>query len=1050
MSADQDVVVNSLKGVVNLLENLYRDALKSAIGSFLKGNIKGGDGLSSFLITLVQNLQSFINKTSMLTDQDIADLGIIKPLAADLLHSSGLAPLLPLIFSDSPFNVSTVLHAAIKVLRENQHIFTFNETDSGMPELGRLIMRFLSLKGNLSIHLPNNMGGTLLSYAGYFDSEDVDRLKEAIRPFTNQTSSGLAETILSAMELVESVIDPNGDPTWVILQYIRQLQNFILSVVRLEGVHQSLLPNGKLGAAQNIDLQLAFKEIFDLLSPEKIQSLIQAGPDDALDTIIKKFEKFLPADFLQQFKALQHVLAKCAPGKDCLSEISDIFEFLDQILEMISGAKVGVKITAPNPLPDGEEYQEIASSFFSLLLSPRDAAYVKTFQQALKFISLVTAMPNITISDVQTALKQSNLTLEDLKELTSLFGAANIDELQEKIMDVINSQKCFKLQHNQMAAPQCVMGLINGITGVLTQLPELKNETAILSLIPSIVNNTINDVMKINFSSNPNEAIIHALDATLDNVKMALQHNDLDTPEVMTEIRVLEGLIQLAANQEAPSTIFNTTLTANPIYAQKVYLQVVHWYLEGLKNITKESSIAKLVQPFLRLVTMQVKLQLVQADFNILLSNHIEYLLNNIHHPIDGAGVSKIGQTVVKILHHLLKVIKGNLEFQNNVAGMELFNMTALHVAEQQIKLYLNIIENCFELQQDQMVAPKCVDELTAGVTSVLKQLPNLQNKTEILNLIPQIINETITDILKTNFSSDSNEVVLHTLNKTLANVKMALQRNHLFTPEVITEIRVLEGLIQLAANQEALSPFFNATLATDPIHAQKVYLQVVHWYLERLTNITKESSIAEPFQPFLQLTLMQVKLQLEQADFELLLTNKIEYLMSNIQHPIDGAEVIEIGHATVEIAHHLFRLIKGNLEFENYVAGMELFNTTVLDVVGYQIKLYLDIIQRWMKHPKVPLVLSSMLKWGNNTNVSTPLKDIHHLLQTIVQFLNGEPQAFLSLAGNFTQSLSKALMAAEQPGGLQSDDFLDALEETLQSAMKILTAANVPLSNQT
>ncbi|XP_074551456.1 uncharacterized protein LOC141808680 [Halichoeres trimaculatus] len=83
---------------------------------------------------------------------------------------------------------------------------------------------------------------------------------------------------------------------------------------------------------------------------------------------------------------------------------------------------------------------------------------------------------------------------------------------------------------------------------------------------------------------------------------------------------------------------------------------------------------------------------------------------------------------------------------------------------------------------------------------------------------------------------------------------------------------------------------------------------------------------------------------------------------------------------------------------------------------------------------------------WENISNIMIPIKDLQHLLQTVAPFLNREQQAYLFLIGNFTQSLSKALMAAQQPGGLQSDNFLDALEETAQSAMKILTATNLTL----
>lgn len=79
--------------------------------------------------------------------------------------------------------------------------------------------------------------------------------------------------------------------------------------------------------------------------------------------------------------------------------------------------------------------------------------------------------------------------------------------------------------------------------------------------------------------------------------------------------------------------------------------------------------------------------------------------------------------------------------------------------------------------------------------------------------------------------------------------------------------------------------------------------------------------------------------------------------------------------------------------------------------------------------------------------NVSTPVMDVQHLLQTMGNILSDDQLAYLSIIDNITQSLSKALMVAEQPGGLQSDLFLAAILEAVQSAMQSLTEATFPLT---
>ncbi|XP_044072836.1 LOW QUALITY PROTEIN: glucosylceramide transporter ABCA12 [Siniperca chuatsi] len=808
MSPNQDVLVNCLKGTVNLLQYVYGDIYKHLAGSYLKQEIQGGDALSAYLINLMHNLDGFVQTISILPDQNISNPDVMLPLIGNLLQSTGLTPLLPLLLSDGPLNVSAVLDVASKLGSLNQHIFTFNETDPTMPELERLIMKFLSLEGNLTMSFSHIMGHTLLTYSGYFHPDDVARLREAIQPFTNQTSAGFVEAILSAMELLKTVMDSqNGDPTNFILGYIQQLQEFVMSLYRLRKIQHLPLPSGQLSTAQVTDLHLLSKDFLNLLTPESLQNLTQAGPDAAQNIVTQKFVAFLPPEvqqeasrFLQDFKALQYWTTNCTPGQDCLDAISEIFTFLDQILDMMLSANgnVTIKIAAINSVLGGREYEEITSMFFSLLLSSNDAAYVETFKQTLHFIRLIMATPDISVSDVQNALRQSNLTLEELNSIAALAGAANINNLMVNIMEIIKARHCFEPQHNPMVTAQCVMGLINGVSSFLTQIPALRNETAIFSLIPLIVNNTISDVFQVNFSSNPNMALVHTLNSTLANVKMSLQLNHLNTLEILNEIRVLEGLIQLVADPEPFNNNVNTTLFTNPMYAQEVYLEIVDWYLKRLENITSNSSVSVLLHPFFYLTQMQVTLQLAQTDFSLFVSNQVEFLIKSLQYPIDGEGVSKIGQTTVEILQRLFEFIKVNLEVQNNVPGSE------------------------------------------------------------------------------------------------------------------------------------------------------------------------------------------------------------------------------------------------------------PLFNTTILHATELQVKLYLDLIQKWMKQPNVPLVLTSMLQWGNSSmNVSTPVTDFQNLLQTMVNIVSDDQLAYLSITDNITQSLSKALMVAEQPDGLQSDHFSTAILEAVQSAMQILTAGPLPPSVQ-
>lgn len=787
------------------MQDMFSSTYKHLASLSLTKELKGGDAMITYLTNMLNTVDDFVKEITMLPDDDISDTEVIHRHISSLLQSTGLKPLLPLLFSDQPLNVSAIIDAALKIGRLNQHIFTFNESDPTMLELERLIVKFLSMEDNLTISLSHIMGHSLLTYLKHISPDDIARVRKSLQPYTNQTSSGVVEAILKAMELLKTVTD-SANPTHILLGYIQQLEEFVISLYKLQRIELFLQPNGQLSPAQVSDLYQISKEFLSLLTPESLLNLTCAGPDAAQNIFIQKFVAFLPphvqaeaVQFLQEFKTLQDKVGECGQGQNCLAGISEIFTFLDKILEMMLSANGSATLTftTPNSLMRIQQYEEVASMFFSLLLSSNDAAYVTTFRQTLHFIKLVMAVQNITVSDVQNALKQTNLTIEDLNKIAMLAGATNINDLIVNIIQVINARQCFDPQNNMMVTAQCVQELANGVIGFLMHLPALHNNTAILSMIPLIVNNTVNDLIQSNFSSSPIMVLVHALNVTLANVRLSLQLNNLNTPEIMKEISVLEQLIQLAIIPLPYSTSFNTTmLIKNPIYVQKIYLQLIDWYLKRIVTVTNSSSVSHLFQHFFSLTQLQVTLELANTNFTLFVSNQVEHLIKNLQYPIDGAGLHQIGLTSVAIFRHLFDLIALNLELQCNASG----------------------------------------------------------------------------------------------------------------------------------------SPMF--------------------------------------------------------------------YL------------------------------------------------TNDLKAVKLQVQLYLDLIEKWMNQPGVPSLLSSMLQWGNHSmNISTPAKDLLHLLQTLRHLPNSDQLSYFTIISNISQSLNKALMLAEQPGGLQSDHFLAAILEAVQNAMQILNQTMCSLS---
>lgn len=761
----------------------------------------------TYLINMLNTVDDFVKNITTLPDSEISETEVMHRHISSLLESTGLTPLLPLLLTDQPLNVSAIIDAASKIGRLNQHLFTFNDSDPTMPELEHLIVKFLSMEDNLTISLSHIMGHSLLTYSKYISPDDLALVRKSLQPYTNQTSPDIVEAILKAMELLKTVTDsPNGDPTHILLGYIQQLQEFVISLYRLQRIERFLYTDGQLSPAQVTDLYQVSKEFLSLLTPESLLNLSRAGPDVAQKIFLQKFVAFLPRDvqaeavrFLLEFQKLQDKVGECGQDLNCLAGITEIFTFLDKISELMLSANesVTLTLTTPNSLMRIQQYEEVASMFFSLLLSSDDAAYVRTFRQTLHFIKIVMAAQNITVSDVQNALEQSDLTIEDLNKIVTLAGATNVSDLIINIMEIINVRQCFDPQNNMMVTAQCVQGLANGIIGFFLHLPALRDNTAVLSMIPLIVNNTVNEIIQSNFSSSPTMLLVHALNVTLANVKLSLQLNNLNTPEIMNEIRVLEQLIQLATIPLPFSISFNTSmLMKNPTYVQNVYLELIDWYLKRIVAITNSSSVSHLLQHFISLTHLQVTLQLANTNFTLFVSNQVEHLIENLQYPIDGTGLHQIGLTSVAIFQHLFDLIALNPELQSNASGCPLFSV------------------------------------------------PN--------------------------------------------NLKDA----------------------------------------------------------------------------------------------------------------------------------------------------------------ALQLPIYLDQIEKWMKQPSVPSLLSSMLQWGNHSmNISTPAEDLLHLLQTLRNFLNHDQLSYLTIISNITQSLNKALMLAEQPGGLQSEPFSAAILEAVQNAMQTLNPTMSPLS---
>lgn len=660
---------------------MYGGLSKNLTEAYLKQEFESGDALSDFLVNVTNTMDGFIENVLVRPPGNISNPNMMLSFISNLLQTTGLTPLLPLFLNDAPGNDSTVLDIALKLCRLNQTDLTLNETYPAPDELNQLILKFLSLGDDLNLPLSYIMGYSLLNYSDNFNLDDVALLIKALQS-SNQTSAGLVHSILSSVELLKTVMDsPDGDPTNIILGYLRQLQEFLKSLFRQQN------PSENLNITQ---VSMLSNNFIMVLTPESLQNLTQARPDAARNIVIQEILALLPPDvqhkangILQNLRLLEDKMAEFGE-LNWLTGISEMFTLLNQTLDMLLSPinNATCQPAANNSVLEQPEFEEITSMFFSFFLSPNDTNNGKTISQVLDFLQMIIATPNVSVVDIQDALQHSNLTIDELKNITALAEAVDISDLFEKIMEVVSSRQCFE-QREPMET--CVVELIKGIHSFLMHLPDLRNDSDVLNHIPAIINNTIN------FGGSPNKNPINALCMTLANINRSLQMSHRNTLEIRNEIKMVLELIQLLGNG------FNTTLTTDPNNAEKVYLEIVEWYLKRLENITSSSSVSALLNPFFSLTQMQLTLQLASTNFSSFISKQVEDLIKSLQYPIDGKGVLKIGDFVVRIVENLSELINSDMEVVNTYLGSKPFNTTILKAAEDQVEQHVQLMKKWLE-----------------------------------------------------------------------------------------------------------------------------------------------------------------------------------------------------------------------------------------------------------------------------------------------------------------------------------------------------------------
>ncbi|XP_041699367.1 uncharacterized protein LOC121536152 [Coregonus clupeaformis] len=735
-SANPATLLRHVQGYLSFLQAVLGNIATGTVTQLLSSDLVPGDGsIRALLENLITILNKDITLVSNLTSLEQFSTNPELPLSllGEMLEALGLKPLEALWTqgggSQAP-NASSVMAIALKVAKNTQHLITGHPVDNAnmtdLAGLEALLMQWLSVaQGNLTLPLSLSMGDALITYSGSFNATSLAFLRHLLHPLTNQSSAGIADNILRAMEQLKTVLDaPNGDSTPILLGYVIQLQEFLVSTIQLHRYEQLLLPDGNLTTAQVTDLHLAVVDLFQLLS---FQQLSQAGDQPALQALLQRLTALLPPQLQQQylgmvshFQAVMESLVSCtAAGQDCTAAVPQVFQILTGAVEALLAASGDYVFSGGQAKPSmpSQESMKVTVNLLTLLFAWHDTdmsnnmsatpeSVLKTVAHTDLFLQQITSTPNISISSLQQAMLQSNFTLGELEKMAALAGATNAPALLASIMGVINMQQCLEPQpNNPISLAQCALELSERVTGFILALPippgSQSNCTALISLLPILVNHSVSIGLAAGSGPTPLVPTSEAITATIASIRENLQHLNLESVELISnELHVLEGLIKLSASGQSSAYSLNSTdpLMKDPVYAQKVYLEIAQWYLRKLENVTRTSTFSELLDPFFHMAEMQLALQLSQTEFTIFVSKEVEYLMRSIQYPINGTDVSETGQSVIRIVKGNLDLFKLNIAhqevLQNSFGNLNWLNHSLLSEVETQIREYFNLTQD--------------------------------------------------------------------------------------------------------------------------------------------------------------------------------------------------------------------------------------------------------------------------------------------------------------------------------------------------------------------
>ncbi|KAM9487078.1 uncharacterized protein abca12 [Clarias gariepinus] len=849
-----------------------------------------------------------------------------------------------------------------------------------------------------------------------------------------------------------------------------------------------------LAFSNNPQINTVVMNIIQLLSPKSIQMLHSESKFAVLGAILHELgehfadEKQINLEgFLNQTHALFEQLALCAESdQDCLTGVSQIFETLCSLDEMILVEEGGNFSMTPI---ESNMTLSVAGHILSLFLSwnkSESSNYtMNNISNILHLFEQLSGLPNPNISTIQEAHQAINCTDFDLEKYS-------LSLLLLKLKELVNISQCLDplpqdpTSYNGSLLPECNMQIIMGVFDFLQAIPMLEDCSTNLTLIFKMI---FDEALEIqNISSLKSE-----LPGLTEKLLLAFSNNTQVNTVVINIIQMLSPksihMLQTEGNFSVMDTVLRELgelLGGEQQINLEGFLNQTHALFEELTLCAQSgqtclSEVSEIFQVLSLLDEMIVEEELgnftmlpIQNNMTLSVVGHILSLLL----PWNMSELSKYPMSNVSEIIHILEQLfsSPNLSINSIREGLQALNLTGFDFEQftnlseiSSLSLPLSKLmdfsttSQCLNhLPQDPKfnttsTVPECTMEIIEGLIDLLQAIPMYEGfKTNLTSTLNIIYDEAMTLRNISNQQSDPLEVTEEVLGKILESIRMKLENLNVENVSLIEmDLDTLKGLLKVVFDDEYRYPYYmiNTTLMTQQSYAQKMYTDIILWYLQNLENATNDSMFSEIFERFIIMTEKMATASAAQSNFSTLVSNQIQDLIGHVQPPLNSEDLSVIRNAIVSIMEGHVQLIRVNLDFQQTLydfLGLQTNMSFPADVEA-EIQNYFNLMENWIMNPQLMLVFSQILGWNKTlTDFRTPAMDLEQMIQALAPMLSPEEQVYINKTEQILQPLNYILELGQTDNGLQSENFTEAIMDTIRMMLEnVFNYANTTYTDE-